>query len=70
MATWIVKSLSYSRRKALFFGAFSGAYCYALHKSRFANSEWIRIGFSGSITSLCCEMLFYMIDTVNMRSKT
>ncbi|CAI2373878.1 unnamed protein product [Moneuplotes crassus] len=57
------------KRRLYVFGAFSTLYTGALVKYRNHESKVIRIALAGSLSSMICEVLFHLADTVNIRAK-
>lgn len=58
-----------NRNKIAAFGLFSSAYCFSLSKAREANSEIVRLGMAGSVVVLIVESTFYMLDSINSKTK-
>jgi hypothetical protein len=50
-------------------GLFTSAYLYMISKAKKSENELIRIGASGSLTILACEVAFFPLDSLNLQQK-
>lgn len=65
----LVNKFLHNPRKVASFTLFCGGYTAYLYNARKAENEILRMGAAGSIVVLLNETTFYLLDTVNCRSK-
>jgi hypothetical protein len=65
----MTRNLIQHKGKIATFKCFTSGYIYTLDQARKAESEIIRIGMAGSLVVLIVETAFYLLDTINSKSK-